>query len=651
MNLLTPQSQPSKDLRHTGATDFEAGSTSNASPSPFQASSTPSSAGAPCVDSMNIDFDCVFNHGVLQNPRSCEALCKFSDMINSFWPSPDPVAMRLFPDFMSQFQIIKDSALPNFMHAKIPVPSGLKVDQWELALHYYHDKQLCMYLRYGWPIGYLHHRPPVAIPVNHKSALEFPDHVSKFIDVELSHHALVGPFTHPPFHPWNRLSPLMTRPKKNSPDRRVIVDLSFPSGLDVNSGIDITNILGQNVTYSLPSISDLISKLKLEGPGAFIWKADLSRAYRQFRIDPLDAPLMGIQFDGLYYIDRCPAFGCRSSSAACQRVANALVYILAQAGHFVLAYLDDFAGCSGQFTDASEAFQHFINVSKSLGVDLAVNKCMEPSTSAEWLGYNIDTISMSVSIPREKMSEIMHECQLWLHKKRASKNMIQSLLGKLMHISNCIPQARKFVTRILATLWAMKDSDWVSISDDFRKDIHWFLCYANTSNGILLYTPVTDIFEIECDSSLVAGGGCFNTLCYTWPYPLQHIQRFSNIHKLEAVNLLISYKTFAPFFVSDNALIIIHTDNMASSYALETGRTKDSTLAACSRELWLLAAKNSHQISIRHKPGSTLQLADALSRISLDPSKAAFVQHLVSSQHVSFIKPVLDDYQFFNTFI
>lgn len=647
----TPQSQPSKDPGHTGVMDYEAGSTSYASPSPPQASTSSSTAGSPCLNHFDFDFHCMFNVDVFPSPHTFDVLCQFSNMLESFWPSPAPAAQQQFPEFMSQFQIIKESGLPNFMKAKIPVSSGLNVDQWESALQCYHDKHLCMYLRYGWPVGYLHSKPPVAIHVNHNSALEFPEHVSKFIDVELSHHALLGPFSQPPFQPWNRLSPLMTRPKKNSLDRRVIVDLSFPPGSDVNSGIDITNILGQDVTYTLPSISDLIAKLQIEGPGAFIWKADLSRAYRQFRIDPLDAPLMGIQFNGLYYIDRCPAFGCRSSSAVCQRVANALVYILAQAGHFVLAYLDDFAGCSSQFLVASEAFTHFINVSNSLGLDLASNKCMEPSTSAEWLGYNIDTVRMCVSIPHEKMSQVMQECELWAHKKRASKVMIQSLLGKLVHISNCIPQARKFVTRILATLRAMNDNTWVSISEEFRKDIYWFLCYAKSSNGILLYTPAKDTFEIECDSSLMAGGGCANMKCYSWIYPQQHMDRFPNIHELEAVNLLVSYKTFTPFFHSNNALIIIYTDNMASSYALESGRTKDSTLAACARELWLLAAKNSHQITIRHKPGSELQLADALSRISIDPSKAAFVHHLAAMQHISFVKPALHEYQFFNQFV
>lgn len=572
-------------------------------------------------------------------------------MVNEIWPVPTTSALERFPEFMTQYVAIKQTALPNYLSAKIPVSSALNIPQWEQALQNYHDSQLCDHLRYGWPVGYLKPDPPVSIQVNHRSALEFPDHIEKFIHTELSHDALVGPFTEPPFFPWARTSPLMTRPKKNSKDRRVIIDLSFPAGRDVNSGINIKSVLGRDTSYTLPTISDLIAKLQLEGSGAFIWKADLSRAYRQFRIDPLDAPLMCIQFQGQFYIDKCPAFGCRTSSSACQRAANALVYIMAQAGYFSLAYLDDFAGCSLHYQDAKNAFDHFITISKSLGLQLAVNKCFPPNTQVEWLGYKIDSIAMTVCIPESKLEEVIDECKKWVVRRQASKQMIQSLLGKLVHVSNCIQQARKFIVRIIATLRSMKDEGWILTSHEFCKDIQWFLHFASASNGVLLYNPTRDIFECECDSSLSAAGGLMSPYFYAWRYNDQHRQNFPSIHELEAINLLISYRTFAPFIQSDNALVIIYTDNIASSYALETGRTKDPTLASCARELWLLAARRLHQISVKHKPGRQLEFVDALSRMHSDHIKSELVETIVARDRLCSVPPDLHDCKFFNPFL
>lgn len=100
-------------------------------------------------------------------------------------------------------------------------------------------------------------------------------------------------------------------------DRRIIIDLSYPIGSAVNNGIDITSILGKD--YVLPSISDLTSRLIQLGGDAWMWKANLSRAYRQLRVDPLDCPWLGLQVNNKYYLNLCPSFGCSSSSAAYQK--------------------------------------------------------------------------------------------------------------------------------------------------------------------------------------------------------------------------------------------------------------------------------------------------------------------------------------------
>lgn len=200
-------------------------------------------------------------------------------------------------------------------------------------------------------------------------------HVKYFIETELSHDAIVGPFDVQPFQPWTRLSPLMTRPKRDSNKRRVIEDMSFPDGHAVNDGIAITSIYGRDTTYTLPSIKDLASLIQKAPSTAWLWKADLARAYRQFRVDPIDTPLLGFGVDSKTFIDLCPSFGCRSSSGACQRVSAAVVYIMASKGFQVLAFLDDFAGCEDSQEKASQAYRSFLSLAAALGLQLSKDKC------------------------------------------------------------------------------------------------------------------------------------------------------------------------------------------------------------------------------------------------------------------------------------
>lgn len=329
------------------------------------------------------------------------------------WPVPTEDAIRVDPYFCELYSDVKSFNLPNFIGARRTIHSGLNLEKWEQLLQGYHDNEICFFLRYGWPIGYHSPNIPVSVHRNHPSADMHPAHIEDFIRKELCHKAIVGPFRSAPFHPWTRRSPMMTREKKNTTKRRVIIDLSFPEGHSVNDGIDIKSIYGRNTTYTLPSIMDLTALVLHLGGRPWLWKADLARAYRQLRLDPIDTPLLAMGFKHDTYLDLCPSFGCRSSSSACQRVAAAVVFLMRKKGWNVLAFLDDFAGVQASEEEAKAAYEDFIQLTATLGLQLSLDKCAPPSQCVEWLGYDVSTITMTVAIPQEKMTQVLSECEVW----------------------------------------------------------------------------------------------------------------------------------------------------------------------------------------------------------------------------------------------
>lgn len=591
------------------------------------------------------------NSGVVPLPKVDYKIVEAQKLIfQNMWPALSDDARRIFPEFASLYDSIKKFNLPNFLGARKTVPSELNLLQWELSLVNYHDREICHFLRYGWPVGYHLPTPPASVQQNHASARMHDEHVKHYINTELSHAAVIGPFKSMPFIPWTRLSPLMTRPKRDSDKRRVIVDMSYPDGQGVNDGIKISSIYGRDTTYTLPSIKDLAALIQNVQGTAWLWKADLARAYRQLRVDPIDTPLLGFSVDSNTFLDLCPSFGCRSSSGACQRVSAAVVYLMASKGFKLLAFLDDFAGCEDSLDRATLAYNTFLDLTATLGLQLALDKCQAPSTQMQWLGYDICTKEMSIAIPQDRLQNVLEECKKWVVKKRASRSSIQSIIGKLVHLANCVRHARKFTARMLATLRSMNDSnrEWTTLNQEFKADIRWFLAYSETANGLSLISPVRDVIEIECDSSLEGGGGNSDHLFYKWHYPSHHKNRFPSIHMLEAVNLIVAYRTLCPKHGTAGKCIVISTDNLASHFALTSGRTKDSVLGACARELWLEAARADHDIEIVHKPGAQIPLADSLSRFYSDPSKAALSLELVARRKLVEISPNLTGYTFFN---
>ena len=120
------------------------------------------------------------------------------------------------------------------------------------------------------------------------------------------------------------ISPLNSVPKKDSLERRVIVDLSFPEGLAVNDGISKDLYLGEKVSVHYPTVDDFVRLIRKKGRNCKIFKRDLRRAYRQLVIDPDDIHLMGYKGKGHIYFDRVLTMGLRSAAYICMRTTSAI---------------------------------------------------------------------------------------------------------------------------------------------------------------------------------------------------------------------------------------------------------------------------------------------------------------------------------------
>ena len=129
--------------------------------------------------------------------------------------------------------------------------------------------------------------------VNHKGAIEFPDAISHYLATEHSNNTLLGPFFTNPFPDRTASSQLNSVPKWDSDERRVILNMSFPSGHSVNDGIDEDHYLGVSIDFTYPTLDSFTTMVKAVGPGALMYKRDLHRAYHQIWTDPFDVPYQG----------------------------------------------------------------------------------------------------------------------------------------------------------------------------------------------------------------------------------------------------------------------------------------------------------------------------------------------------------------------
>ena len=507
---------------------------------------------------------------------------------------------------------MKRSKKFNFQQSKILLPSSFNFDYLEHELSHYKDKQIIQFLKYGFPLGHDGSTGSRVVPKNHAGARFYHKQVRELLDKEVRLKAAIGPFREPPFEN-SCFSPLNSVPKKGT-ERRLILDMSFPAGNAINDGIHKDWYLNEFQKLTLPSIDNLVDQIMKLGRGCKVFKVDLSRAYRQIFIDFSCVDLLGYFFDGFYWYDCSLSMGSRSSAKCCQKVTDAVVYIFTNHGYFAINYLDDL-GSAEEETTADAAFNYLQQVLRDFGLKEALNKSVAPCTTMIFLGIEVNTLTLTICIPKEKWDEIMTVLDRWTRKKNANLKDTQKLAGILNFACRCVRSGRIYLSRILNFLRSLPSSGSLPIDKNTREDIDWWINFAPMYNGtsLMLESEWTNPDQFSSTDSCLMGDGILLGNKYVhWSYPTQITNLCLNINQFECLMVVVAVKVFSEHLARKK--LVIFCDNQNTVLAVNTGRSRDVFMQKCLRELHVSIALANCDIRTRFLEGASNREADALSR-------------------------------------
>ena len=164
--------------------------------------------------------------------------------------------------------------------------------------------------------------------------------------------------------------------------------------------------------------------------------------------------------------------------------AEAICYMHGQAGYCSRPYLDDFGGAEPSRERALQALTALQGIMRDLGVQEALHKVNPPMQRLIWLGILYDTIRMRMSIPQEKMEEIMTVLNSWEGQNRANRREMQALLGLLQFVASVSPPVRIFTNRMLQCLRDTPGRGVHGLSLGLRQDLRFFLDLLPRFNGV-----------------------------------------------------------------------------------------------------------------------------------------------------------------------
>ena len=139
----------------------------------------------------------------------------------------------------------------------------------------------------------------------------------------------------------------------------------------------------------------------------------------------------------------------------------------------IINYIDDVIGF-GTVSTAKPSFDTLQELLQKLGFDISFKQLVEPTTKVTCLGIEEYTKEFTISVPNEKLNNIMYVCNNWSDKSQCTKKELHSLLGCLLYISKCAKTSRTFLNHILDTLRAHFGKEKKSLDINFHRDLNWF---------------------------------------------------------------------------------------------------------------------------------------------------------------------------------
>ena len=513
-------------------------------------------------------------------------------------------------------RIVRQSGEDNFKKEKIPVNSSWNFEYLNRRLQCYHDKRVVEFFKYGFPLNANNTELQTSIPRNQKGARQHSKQINDYIKKQRKAGTIIGPFKRNPFGKYARFSPLDTRPKKDTEELRVIMNLSHPHAKgSVNHSVDKKMFQGSSIDLKYPSVDDLAKIVVKKGVGCKIFKRDLAKAYKQFFNCPGCIHLLGFVVDDNFYFDLTLCMGAASSAFFCQMATNAITFINAEDGYDNVNYLDDLGGAEVP-EKADEAFDNLGNILQNINIFESKEKATPPCTRCVFLGIQFDSNSMALSITGDRLAEIQELLRKWMSKKSATLKEMQSLLGKLNFAASTIRAGRIFVSRLINAMVNFNNEETTEMPTYIQKDIQWWITYMASFDGVSLipdYSWKKPGATFTTDACLTACGGWDKENFYHKEFPAWLVQRKDvHINELETMAIIIALKLWGKKVQNSN--ILLHCDNQPTVDIINTGKARNKFAQQCLREICFITAKLNTVIKVVFTPGVNNSTADKFSR-------------------------------------
>ncbi|GFN87753.1 hypothetical protein PoB_001425900 [Plakobranchus ocellatus] len=330
----------------------------------------------------------------------------------------------------------------------------------------------------------------------------------------------------------------------------------------------------------------LVSCLNLMERECFMASIDLENAYHSVPVHPdYTKFLKFIVEDQLYKYLVLPQ-GYRDSPRLFTKITKPIIAHLHDKGILCSLYIDDLYIQGSNYTECKQSVEYACKLFKSLGFDISPKSIMIPSQTMHHLGFVLDSVTMTVSLGREKIEHV--EGMIFnILNKRISVRVLAQLIGTLVA---CFPgveygqlyyRSLEFL-KIDALNKVYNFEAEIVLSTEAICDLQWWLCEGLLSNKSLIMSKPKAV--IKTDASSYAWGAVMNhvTTHGMW----SDSEKKDHINTLELRAAMLGIQSLCQKL--SNCSLRVEMDNTtAVAYINNMGGTHSAACNAITRQILL----------------------------------------------------------------
>ena len=375
-------------------------------------------------------------------------------------------------------------------------------------------------------------------------------------------------------------------------------------------------LLNEDVTHKHFKMDTLRDAIDLLRPGYYMASVDLKHAYFSVPISRDDRGYLCFTWQGVRHHFTCLPQGLKSSPYVFTKLLKPVYSSFRELGHSVIGYIDDSLLVGESQEELGDAVINLIKLFDRLGLTVHPGKSViQPVQKIEFLGFELNSVDMTVSLVARKKLKIASMCGSLLQKSKITIRDVASVTGNLVAAEPGVTNAFLRIKRLeiarndaLAANAGNYDAV-MTLSPAVRSDLQWWLDNVQDSYRPIVIGRPDHVFH--SDASGTGWGGCYQTQRSGGQWSATEAKQHINWLELQAAFLTL--KTFGRQLSACHVKLF-----MDNTTAVACVRNRGSTklyLHELTMELFAWADERNIYLSAAHIPGVDNVVADAESRV------------------------------------